>query len=93
MTWPFIGRKAHALELVSAAREIAELTEQRDYWRTRAERLMDAALARANAIHEPTMVDRKVDKSLNPASVYTAALSVTEIDSSKGKGTGHTHGA
>ena len=92
MTWPFVSRHVFVTDQQHAQDVIRELAAQRDYWRTRAERLMDAALARANAIHEPTMVEKKIDKSLNPASVYTAALSVSEIDSSKGKGTGHTHG-
>lgn len=90
MTWiwrvlPFIGKAIHVLELARRDDAIRELTEQRDYWQTRAEKLMDAALARAGAIHEPTMVDRKVPTSTNPAAMISAAMAISEIDSSKGR--------
>jgi hypothetical protein len=61
-----------------------EMVTQRDYWRTRAERLMDAALVRAGATHQPTMEDtRPADRVRSAQSMLTAALSVTEIDSSQ----------
>lgn len=86
MKWPFVTRSVHDLEVLRRDGEIVELTEQRDYWRTRAERLTDAALARANAIHEPTMVDRKPPTGKeNPAAVLVAAMGITEIRSDKGK--------
>lgn len=90
---PFVGKAVHALELRElelAHRDetIAQLQAERDYWRKRAEQLIDASLARAGAIHEPTMVDRKMpDPRLDPAAMISAALAVTEIDSSKKKGT------
>jgi hypothetical protein len=91
MTWlwrflPFIGKGIHALEVGRRDEIIAELREQVIYWRTRAERLTDSALARAGAIHEPTFVDRKVSPHMNPAAVLAGAMSITEIDSSKAKG-------
>jgi hypothetical protein len=59
---------------------LAEMTAQRDYWRTRAERLTDAALVRAGAIHQPTMeTPPPRDRVQAAASMLTAALSVTEI--------------
>jgi hypothetical protein len=48
------------LQLVAVARVTAErdaAIARETYWRTRAERLTDAALVRAGAIHQPTMED------------------------------------
>ena len=45
--------------LLAREAEIVGLKADRDYGRTRAERLTDAALARAGAIHQPTMVEPK----------------------------------
>lgn len=94
MTWtmwfwrilPFIGKGLHALEVLRRDEKITQLTADRDYWKMRAEKLTDAALARAGAIHEPTMVDRKVPTDSNPAATLAAAMAITEFDSSKGKG-------
>jgi len=89
MTWvarllPGVTHAVHALEVTRRDETIAALTTERDYWRARAEKLIDAALARANAIHEPTM--RDVPPPVQPVSAMLAsALSVTEIDSTKGR--------
>lgn len=69
-------------ELVAKDAQIAELTLQRDDWKGKAERLIDANLARAGAIHQPTMEYRKPqDRVAGAASMMTAALAITEIDS------------
>lgn len=65
---------------------LVEMTAQRDYWRARAERLMDAALVRAGAIHQQTMEDTAPkDRVRSAQSMLTAALAVTEIDSSQNR--------
>lgn len=86
LAWPFITRGLHLIETQHRDAQIERLEAEVKYWQARAERLMDAALARAGAIHEPTMVDRKVSPHMNPAAVLAGAMSITEIDSSKAKG-------
>lgn len=69
-----------------ASAELSEMTRQRDYWRAKAESLIDAALARAGAIHQPTMETRPpADRITSGLAALTTALSVTEIDSSKSR--------
>lgn len=79
-----VARAKDAIATKDAA--LAEMVTQRDYWRTRAERLMDAALVRAGAVHQQTMETpaprNRVDSA---AAIMTAALSVREIDSSKSR--------
>ncbi len=81
---PFIGRTLYLLELQRRDERIADLERDRDYWQRRAEELIDAGLARAGAIHQPTMVDRKAPVT-DVASMIAGALAVQEIDSSKQK--------
>ncbi len=83
MTWPFITRSSvRYLDL-----QVELLTVDRDYWKTRAEQLIDAALARAGAIHQPTMEQvGPRDTVASAAAIITSALSIREIDSSKQKG-------
>jgi hypothetical protein len=70
-------------EIASKDAIIADLTAQVADWKGKAERLIDANLARAGAIHEPTMVNRKVsDRGAGAAGMMAAALAITEIDSS-----------
>jgi len=73
--WPFVTRRIHAEKLAS-------VTAERDYWKDKAEELMDAALIRAGAIHQPTMARRPGPTNLDAASMITAAMAITEIDSS-----------
>lgn len=87
MRWPFLTHKVHELELdclratLVAESNRADIFEQQaEYWRTRAERLTDASLVRAGAIHEPTMVERKPPATA-PGAVIAQAMSVKEIDS------------
>jgi hypothetical protein len=63
---------------------LVEMTLEREYWRTRAERLTDAALVRAGAVHQPTM-EAKPDRVQGTLAMVASAMSVQEIDSSKGK--------
>lgn len=63
------------------ANETDALQAQVEYWRTRAERLTDAALSRAGAIHEPTMVDRPAPADKSPMELISRAMAVREIDS------------
>lgn len=84
MTWPFVTAGRHALELRYRDAQIVNLEAGVDYWRKRAEQLIDAGLVRAGVIHQPTMEQRTTPSSvLNAASMIASALSVTEIDSSK----------
>lgn len=63
-------------------RQLDAQTEQVTYWRTRAERLTDAALVRAHAIHQPTMVEPRPApaNTLNPLAAAMSALAIQEID-------------
>lgn len=85
MRWPFVSRRFHDLALDAAVHRVIAAEEQRDYWRTRAEKLIDQRLAREGAISEPTMVDRKVSKDPSVAAQMIAAMSVTEIGEQKGQ--------
>lgn len=87
--WPVVSRKVHELELALVRAELdharhaaQEAREHAAYWRTRCERLTDAALQRAGAIHEPAMVDRPVERPRDLASLV-AGLAVREIDSTR----------
>jgi hypothetical protein len=63
---------------------IDELIGQREYWRTRAEQLIDAALARGGAIHQPTMEQKRpADRIASAMAAVTSAMAVQEIDSSR----------
>lgn len=61
MRWPWLLRSTQEREMrwrTEALQDaLAAARDQVAYWRGRAERLTDAALVRAGAIHEPTMVD------------------------------------
>lgn len=61
----------------------AELRAQVEYWRVRAERLMDAALARRGEIHEPTMREPKPPAGQSPMELIASAMAVTEVTSGK----------
>lgn len=63
------------------AATIADLQTQVEYWRSRCERLTDAALARRGEIHEPTMVSEK-PKPPSIVAQVVGALGIAEIDSS-----------
>ncbi len=89
MKWPFVTRKVHELELAKLRDQLGYQqavsvanANQATYWRTRAERLTDSALARAGAIHEPTMVEKKPEPK-NPLATVAAALSMKEFDSAE----------
>lgn len=81
MRWPFVSRAVMDLALSAKNIEIVSLVRERDYWRTRAERLADAALVKAGAIHEPVMGERKAEK--DPLKSAFGGMAVREIDSSK----------
>jgi hypothetical protein len=89
MRWPFVLRKVHELEVVNRdavieliARNCKEAQAQAEYWRVRAERLTDAALARKGEIHEPTFVERKPAPA-SPLAAMARSMGVKEIDSTK----------
>ncbi len=79
MRWPFVSRRVFEIEIVHRDEQIVDAVAREVYWRTRAEKLMDQALARAGAISEPTMVERKVSKEPSAAATMIAAMSITEI--------------
>jgi hypothetical protein len=62
-------------------RQIADLRAERDYWRTRAERLIDAGLARRGEIHEPVMQAAAPKPASGLAGLF-AGLGVDEINRS-----------
>jgi hypothetical protein len=87
---PFITRGMHAAKVERLEDRIAflegqivEKSGQIVYWRSRSERLMDAALARAGAIHEPTMVGPKPAPPVSAAALLTSAFGITEIESGR----------
>lgn len=82
MKWPFVTRRVHDLEVEALRKELAAVSAERSYWRARGEQLIDAALARAGAIHQPTMEQRQAPDVASTLSMMTSALSVMEIDSS-----------
>jgi hypothetical protein len=86
VTWPFVTRRVYDLELRQRDVQIDLTTFDRDYWKGKAERLIDNALVRAGAAHMPTMVDRPIPPGVDAASMITAAMAIQEIDSSKTKG-------
>lgn len=55
MTWPFVSRRVHDVEMAALARELSEARQQAAYWRARAELFIDRAAARAGLTHEPVM--------------------------------------
>lgn len=77
---------AVATEQIAAVRTLAQVHAEllaqtrvdRDYWKARAERLIDAALVRAGAIHEPTMVATPPAEPDVYASTF-AGMSRTEL--------------
>jgi hypothetical protein len=79
VTWPFAARST--VRHLEVQNEL--LASDRDYWKKRAEQLIDAALARAGAIHQPTMEQRPREHVKSAMAMLTSALSVTEIDSSQ----------
>ena len=79
-----LHRQSLTAQLSEKDAMLVEVTKQRDDWKGKAERLIDAALVRAGAAHEPTMEARKpADRVASATAALTAAMSVTEIDSSK----------
>lgn len=88
MRFPFVTVTRLDLELDALRATLVSEQERADkaeaqaaYWRARAERLVDNALARAGAVAEPVFVERK--PVLDPMQMAVAALSQREIDSSK----------
>lgn len=82
-----VSRARLARELAAKDAVIADLRAQLADWKGKSERLIDATLARAGAIHQPTMEHRKLpDRVAGAASMMTAALAVTEIDSRRKAG-------
>jgi hypothetical protein len=78
------ARRASRRELVMRVAFLEEQHEQQQelvaYWRTRAEKLIDSALVRANAAHEPMMREPKIDqRTANPF----GGMSVSEIDTTR----------
>lgn len=64
--------------------QVETIGAERDYWRHRGEKLIDAALARAGAIHQPTMEHGGPrDSVASAAALITSAMAVREIDSRK----------
>lgn len=80
-----VTRRRHEQEVGHLQKQVETLTVERDYWKSKAEELIDAALVRAGAIHQPTMVPRRIPTGVDAASMIAAALSIQEIDSSKRK--------
>lgn len=81
MNWPFVTRGRYFRDLQAEQAKVLELRTDVAYWKTRCERLTDAALARAGAIHSPTMVDVPKRDGRDVMGSISSALSITEIDS------------
>jgi hypothetical protein len=73
----------HNLELDALRKELAEVSAERSYWRARGEQLIDAALARAGAIHQPTMEQRPRELATSMLSQIVSAAGMSEFDSSQ----------
>jgi len=79
MRGPWISRAVHAAEIEALRRQLATLAEDRDYWRARAERLIDATLGRAGAITAPVMgATPRPAPGANLANIYRG-LAMTEV--------------
>lgn len=80
--WPLVSRLR--LQHAEALNEL--LTSDRDYWKSRAEQLIDQHLGKAGAIQFPTMEKRKpINDIASVGAAIASAMAVTEIDSSKKK--------
>lgn len=81
-----VSLAVHRLEIERRDERILGLADREHYWRSRAEKLMDAALSRAGAIYEPTMRETKIPtKASDLGAMITSAMAITEIDSQQGK--------
>jgi hypothetical protein len=67
-------------ELAAAEAQHVETLKREHYWRTRCERLTDAALAKQGAIDSPTFVEPK-PPTASPSELLARAFATTEIDS------------
>ncbi len=63
--------------------EASNVTEQMEYWRTRAERYMDAIGVKQGVIASPVMMDTPRVPSTNAIGQIFEALRVTEVDTTK----------
>lgn len=62
---------------------LAHVQEERDYWRTRAERLLDMALFKRHEITAPVFEERKSLPDRNPLLHVLGAMNTMETDSAK----------
>lgn len=53
LRWPWVSRARMDLTVALLERQMATAVEDRDYWRTRCERLTDAALLRRGEVAGP----------------------------------------
>lgn len=92
MWWPFSHRETPRAVLeariLALQDQLRATTEQLVYWRTRAERLTDAALAKRGEIHEPVFVDRK---PANPDAELTRIFGGLAVQTIESKPSHQTH--
>lgn len=62
---------------------LVAMTRERDYWRERAERLLDGALMRKGEASGPVMADTPSQAPVDRAVAQFAGLAMTEIDSAR----------
>ena len=84
MRW-FQRRAELETELRLTRVRVRELGEECDYWRTRAERLLDNALARKGEAIAPVMAPQAPSQEKTFGSVF-GPLAVTEIESGRRRG-------
>lgn len=77
-----IRRELAEQRVVIVERETALLRDDRDYWRSRAEKLIDQGLARHGAITEPTMVQRRPPVTSSAAGALLG-MNIREIESAR----------
>lgn len=83
MIWPWdraiaLDDTRHRLMCV----RIEELKVEREYWKDKAEKLLDAALFKRGEISAPVFA-KPVAQHQDPIKSMMSALSITEIDSTK----------
>lgn len=87
MKWPFVTRKVHELEmdflrgqLAATLNQVDDAKADRDYWKARAERLVDQALAKRGEINQPVMEQVK-PAAADPLSSAVALMAQKEFES------------
>jgi hypothetical protein len=70
-------------QLVLLEDRVQRASIERDYWKSKAEQLLDMALFKRGEITAPVFEERKVVADRNPMLTVLGAMNTMEIDSSK----------